>query len=118
MRVQSVSETEGGAVIDWKQSDRPCRFCKTVGQQRSRAWESNDGAYMDERFECLACGKIWWAEGVDSWLAVGRFTPLGEGARRAGPRWMATARPLMAIAYACHLIGFGALKEVVRRIGH
>ncbi len=117
MRIQSVSEIEGGVASDWKQSDRPCGYCKAVGQRCYRVWESNDGACTDEQNECRACGKVWWDEGADYLLAGGRFSLPGQ----AVPGWSratTAAGTLMAVLSTCSLIGFGVFKELARRIGH
>lgn len=44
----------------------PCPHCKVEGQHFVRLWESNDGAYEDEKHNCTACGKVWWVDGIDS----------------------------------------------------
>lgn len=111
-----MSEIEGGAVGDWKRSDQPCRYCKTVGRRRYRVWESCDGAYTDEKNECRACGRAWWDEGAEFGLAVKRFSLPGPSAsrRRLGT---ATARTLLIHLAVGSLTGFCVLKELARRIG-
>lgn len=46
-------------------TDRICRKC---GNQTVRVelWESNDGAYEDEKFTCTTCGHVYWVDGIDS----------------------------------------------------
>jgi hypothetical protein len=29
-------------------------------------WESNDGAYVDRKYQCVTCGHVHWVEGIDS----------------------------------------------------
>jgi hypothetical protein len=114
MRVQSVSEMEGGAVSDWKPCNRPCRYCKTVGRHSYRVWESSDGAYTDNEYECRGCRQAWWEDGAGFDLA-GRRSAL-PGRVAAGRRRAAiTARPWIAVVTALGLIGSGALKELARR---
>ncbi len=117
MRIQSVSEIEGGVASNWNQSDRPCRYCKAVGQRCYRVWESSDGACTDEQNECWACGKVWWDEEAESWLNGGRF-PLPGQAVPGRSRATAATGMLMAVLSTCSLIGFGVFKELARRMGH
>lgn len=44
------------------------RYCRKCGAQTVtvRIWESSDGAYEDERFDCTSCGCTWWVDGIDS----------------------------------------------------
>lgn len=116
MRARSVSETEGGGLSDWKRSDQPCLYCKSVGQRCYRVWESCDGAYADEKNECRACGRVWWDEGAESRLA-GRRLPLPRPSASRRPSGTATARALLTLVSVGSLTGFVALKELVRRIG-
>lgn len=44
----------------------PCRHCGIVGWVYYRNWESNCGGYDDAKFECGACGEVWWVEGPDA----------------------------------------------------
>lgn len=43
----------------------PCPYCKGTNVV-VRQWESSDGAYEDERVECLDCKRVWWNEGADA----------------------------------------------------
>jgi hypothetical protein len=43
-----------------------CRRCRSGLAIRSRVWYSHDGAYEDAQYECLACGRTWWVDGIDS----------------------------------------------------
>lgn len=31
-----------------------------------KEWESSDGGYSDERFECSHCHHVWWVDGPDA----------------------------------------------------
>lgn len=31
-----------------------------------RNWESADQAHEDTRYECRACNRVWWVEGMDA----------------------------------------------------
>ena len=44
------------------------RVCKNCGNQNVyvKVWESNDGAYEDEKFTCGTCGRVYWVDGIDS----------------------------------------------------
>lgn len=44
----------------------PCRRCKETGCVAMQIWESSCGGYEDLKFTCLACGKVWWVDGIDS----------------------------------------------------
>lgn len=44
----------------------PCRQCGQTDQVTYQVWESNDGAFEDEKYTCSACGKVWWVDGIDS----------------------------------------------------
>ncbi len=66
MHTQPMSESDGKFEKDWKPDDRPCRECKVSGQVFYRVWESSDGAYEDYKYNCRACGKVWWIDGIDS----------------------------------------------------
>jgi hypothetical protein len=57
---------DAGTSGQWQKSSRPCPNCKAEGQHYIAIWESNDGAYEDEKHECRACRKIWWVDGIDS----------------------------------------------------
>jgi len=64
MRTGPMSESEG-TLSGWGMSIRPCPYCGS-DQHRYKIWESNDGAYEDEKHECMKCGKVWWVDGIDS----------------------------------------------------
>lgn len=51
----------GGHVVAYH-----CPRCRSAQATRSRTRDSNDGAYEDEEFYCLACGFRWWVDGIDS----------------------------------------------------
>jgi hypothetical protein len=55
-----------GTFNKYERDDRPCPHCQVEGQHFVKLWESNDGAYEDEKHNCTACGKIWWVDGIDS----------------------------------------------------
>lgn len=44
-----------------------CIKCKKETAKRE-TWESNDGAYTDERYTCTDknCGHVRWVDGIDS----------------------------------------------------
>jgi hypothetical protein len=44
----------------------PCRHCGKVGEVVEKAWDSSCGGWTDYRYDCRACGKGWWEEGIDS----------------------------------------------------
>lgn len=46
--------------------DRTCPKCNVKGSVARRTWESSDGAYEDDKYTCIACGHVWWVEGIDS----------------------------------------------------
>lgn len=48
-----------------QKTEYPCRKC---GKHEvvCKVWESSDGAYEDYKYECLACGHVWWVDGIDS----------------------------------------------------
>jgi hypothetical protein len=43
-----------------------CRNCYAKGETECTPWESSCGGYEDYLYHCLACGKKWWVEGIDS----------------------------------------------------
>lgn len=43
-----------------------CPHCRGLACVTVTPWESNCGAYEDEKHECSACGKVWWVEGIDA----------------------------------------------------
>jgi len=43
-----------------------CRHCKQTGHVSRRTWDSSCGGWTDYRYDCSACGKGWWVEGIDS----------------------------------------------------
>jgi len=45
--------------------DTPCHKCTNTSIQ-VQTWESSCGGYEDYRFECPACGHVWWVDGIDS----------------------------------------------------
>jgi hypothetical protein len=59
-----MSDSEG-VFGEWTQSSRPCPHCGSA-QHFYRVWESNDGAYEDEKHKCLTCKEVWWIDGIDS----------------------------------------------------
>jgi len=42
-----------------------CRKCQTEAVF-FRTWESSCGGYEDEKYECRACGCVWWVDGPDA----------------------------------------------------
>ena len=65
MHTKPMAESDG-TFNEWKLSDDPCKYCGVVGQCYWRTWESSDGGYDDENYECRACDKVWWVEGADA----------------------------------------------------
>lgn len=66
MDTKPMSESEG----DFKGGFRKvpglkCRKCNTEAVF-SRTWESDCGGYEDEKYQCRACGHVWWVEGPDA----------------------------------------------------
>lgn len=53
------------ATMDWSRARR-CGRCGSALAIRWRIWYSHDGAYEDSQYECLACGRTWWIDGIDS----------------------------------------------------
>lgn len=43
-----------------------CERCKQSRSHRLQVWESSDGAYEDEKYTCLECGRVHWVDGCDS----------------------------------------------------
>jgi hypothetical protein len=62
-RTFSVSEGDFGS---WQDAGCPCRRCKSALATFARCWESHDGGYEDWQYRCLACGLVWWVDGIDS----------------------------------------------------
>lgn len=54
-----------GTFNGYRKSGRPCRECGAM-EVYFRVWESSDGAYEDEKYECRHCGRKWWVDGIDS----------------------------------------------------
>jgi hypothetical protein len=65
MHISPMPESDGTFQGEQK-SQSPCPNCQTTGQHYVKIWESNDGAYEDEKHRCEACGHIWWVDGIDS----------------------------------------------------
>jgi uncharacterized OB-fold protein len=61
---KTYSESDG-TFREGKQSDRPCRKCGLLSVT-VREWESVCGGYLDYKFECRACGYVWWIDGPDA----------------------------------------------------
>ena len=59
-----MSDDEG-TFGDAKLTQRKCRKC---GEQKVyvESWDSDDGAFEDEKYTCRACGYYWWVEGPDA----------------------------------------------------
>ncbi len=55
-----------GEFDQWRAAKRRCPKCG--GAVQVRDWESLDGAYVDQQFECLEsnCGHRWWVDGPDA----------------------------------------------------
>lgn len=64
MHTGPMKETDGtcGSVT---KTDRICKKCGSRNVY-VQIWESNDGAYEDEKFTCGSCGHIYWVDGPDS----------------------------------------------------
>jgi hypothetical protein len=61
---RQYSESEG-SFNGYEKSPRSCPYCGSPNHYY-RIWESSDGAYEDEKHECLDCHQIWWVDGIDS----------------------------------------------------
>jgi len=44
----------------------PCRKCHQAGRIEVSIWISDDEAFEDFHYRCLACGHNWWIDGIDS----------------------------------------------------
>lgn len=64
MHTQPMADSEG-TFSGYQPSSRPCRECGQTTVE-FRIWESNDGAYEDEKYHCKSCGATWWVDGIDS----------------------------------------------------
>jgi hypothetical protein len=45
---------------------RWCGRCLQSTSHKLQVWESTDGAYEDEKYTCLECGRVHWVDGIDS----------------------------------------------------
>jgi uncharacterized Zn finger protein len=63
--MRQLDESEG-RLGKAEKSDQPCPSCGSAEHHQVRVWESNDGAYEDEKHECTSCGHVWWVDGIDS----------------------------------------------------
>jgi hypothetical protein len=66
---RQIDDSEG-VFSPWRPHDRSCPRGVADGQRcgatvRVRTWESQDGAYADEQYQC-AHGHHWWIEGPDA----------------------------------------------------
>jgi hypothetical protein len=61
---RQFSESEG-EFTKHGESTIPCRECGG-GSVTYKVWESNDGAYEDEKYTCPDCGATWWVDGIDA----------------------------------------------------
>lgn len=59
-------ESEGTFLSDPVPSDLPCPACGSVLRRTFRPWASDDGAFVDGKYECGACGDVRWIDGPDS----------------------------------------------------
>ena len=62
--MKPMAESEG-TFSEYIVSQKQCPEC-SLHTVRYRVWESSDGAYEDEKYECENCGHIWWVEGPDA----------------------------------------------------
>lgn len=63
-RMGSTRDSDG-TFREPQRSGRPCPECGSM-EHFYRVWESNDGAFEDEKHECRSCGKTWWIDGIDA----------------------------------------------------
>jgi RecJ-like exonuclease len=66
MHTKPMSESEGTFDKDWQATTLPCRGCGKEGHVYVRTWESDCGGYEDDKYQCRACGKVWWIDGPDA----------------------------------------------------
>jgi DNA-directed RNA polymerase subunit M/transcription elongation factor TFIIS len=65
MHTGPMSESEGRFVDEAEKSERPCEKCG-ASEVYGVTWESNCGGYLDVKFECKACGHVYWIDGPDA----------------------------------------------------
>lgn len=55
-----------GTFGEWELSNTKCPQCGSL--MYVRVWESNDGAYEDEKYQCqnTPCMHSFWVDGIDS----------------------------------------------------
>ena len=70
MHTRPTNEIEGDFRDDWKLAEKdgkpwPCPHCRG-GPVFYRLWESSCGGYLDLKYRCEGCRKVWWVEGADA----------------------------------------------------
>ena len=61
---QPMSEGDGTFTAEGR-TRHLCRKCE-ADEVTVKLWESSCGGYEDARYNCAACGHIWWVDGADA----------------------------------------------------